>query len=195
MKLHIQPLERKCDFLDELGRESIRLFKFENYIAGKVLPMPQDYLMDLPPNILEPAVDKVVRLDNYLTHLNLIWILKESLTVFKEKNYLALYIVPYVLLRKNNDITAGMACTKAAIITTYFAEKYFKEEKNSTSIRLGLHELGHLLGLKNHSDNGENCVMISEFIELSKYRTSPPNLCEVCKKGIGYTNDNLSQSS
>lgn len=148
--LIIQPLDCDYDFLEDIGRNSKSLYKIKKVeiLPTKILP---EHLLITPKSLLAKAImrkRKMVYLDGLLREL------KKHFTYDSKKIILA--ILPHYVIGFGDGLVGLTPEPNLSIVSTYGIDKRYL---SNACVGIGLHEIGHNLGLTHCRSKG--CLMKS----------------------------------
>jgi len=168
-RLVIQPVDYQYDFLQEIGKNAIILFK-PKIISFEVLPIRilPEHLLLKPASFFGNLLTKGRR----MVHLN---DLKQELKAdwkFNQKK-VKLAILPHFIVEFGYDMVGLNVESNLSIISTYgMEEKYLPQG----CIGIGLHEIGHSVGLRHCKT--KDCVMRTP----SKPKNFQKGLYKLCER-------------
>ncbi len=148
--LVIQPLDRQYDFLDEIGKNSLLIFK-PKIGSFEVLPiraLPKRLLLT-PASFFGRLIMKrmrMIHLDDLSEELKTYWTY--------DPKQIRLAILPHFIIEFGFDMTALYLKANLSVISTYGIKK---EHLPQGCTGISLHEIGHNVGLRHCKTKG--CVM------------------------------------
>jgi len=188
MRLVIRQYEGKFSSADSVGERALKLFGLESYEVVEPVGIPKEFTepMSLPS---KSYAGKVIFGAPFLKYR--MTSLLEDWKANPSEPFVELNVVHHILERQEGrrDMS-GMSHQGTALITTYHTKAFKKEEsKRCVDEYNSSHNIGHTLGLDNHSpDDATKCVMQPDYNAVMQSRIAPSKsrhvLCPDCREQL-----------